>query len=193
MKPLPTEFFAADAVSVARDLLGRQLLSVVDGETTGGVIIETEAYVGEQDTACHASRGCTPRTQVMYGPPGRYYVYLIYGMYHMLNIVTASEGTPEAVLIRALHPQQGKAVMCARRGGQCGQNLTNGPGKLCQALAVDKRFNSLPVTHPELYLLPGEPPDPVCILSTPRIGIGYASEADQRKLWRFLLRSSRGQ
>jgi len=184
---LQASFFARETVSVARALLGKRLVRMLDGQRLAGIITETEAYVGEQDTACHASRGCTPRTRVMYGPPGHYYVYLIYGMHHMLNIVTAAEGEPEAVLIRALHPEEGVARMGELRGGAASRNLANGPGKLCQALAIDRTLNGLSVESDALWLEAGAPVAEGQILTSPRIGIGYASEADQRRHWRFHL------
>lgn len=182
---LKRSFFARDTVTVARDLLGRRLVRNLDGERLSGLIVETEAYVGESDTACHASRGCTPRTRVMYGPPGHYYVYLIYGMYHMLNIVTAAEGQPEAVLIRALWPQEGVARMRELRGGVSPKRLADGPGKLCQALAIDRRLNGEPVDGDELWLEQGVVVPEEKVLTSPRIGIGYASEEDQARHWRF--------
>ena len=184
---LEAAFFARDTVSVARDLLGRRLVRRLDGERLSGIIVETEAYVGEQDTACHASRGCTPRTRVMYGPPGHYYVYLIYGMYHMLNIVTAREGEPEAVLLRALVPVEGVARMQANRKGAPLRQLANGPGKLCQALAIDRALNGLSVESDRLWLEEGVAVPPERILTSPRVGIDYASEEDRQRHWRFHL------
>lgn len=164
-----------------------RLVRNIDGLRLGGIITETEAYVGESDTACHAARGRTARTQVMYGHPGHYYVYLIYGMYHMLNIVTAEEHQPEAVLIRALHPQQGLEQMRANRKGAPLSQLTNGPGKLCQALAIDRRLNGLSVTSGELWLERAEAVPETKIRTAPRVGIGYASTADQQRHWRYIL------
>ncbi len=184
---LKASFFARDTVTVARDLLGRRLVRRLDGERLSGIICETEAYVGEADTACHASRGCTPRTRVMYGPPGHYYVYLIYGMYHMLNIVTAAEGEPEAVLLRALFPEEGVETMRANRRGAPLRQLVNGPGKLCQALAIDRSLNGLSVESGELWLEEGVAVSPEQVLTSPRVGIGYASTEDQRRHWRFHL------
>ena len=184
---LSREFFAFDAVTVARDLLGKTLLRRQQGRLVGGIIVETEAYLGEEDTACHASRGCTPRTQVMYGPAGHYYVYLIYGMYHMLNIVTGEEGHPQAVLVRALRPVLGVERMAARRGGVPEKHLCDGPGKLCQALAIDRSFNGLAVDGGDLWLEDAPPVDDAGISAGPRVGIGYASEEDQQRPWRFVL------
>ena len=186
--PLPREFFARDAVTLARDMLGKQLLRRHRGQILGGIIVETEAYLGEEDTACHASRGRTPRTEVMYGPAGHYYVYLIYGMYHMLNIVTGQEGHPQAVLVRALRPGVGVEQMTALRGGVAEKRLCDGPGKLCQALAIDKSFNGLPVDGADLWLEDASSVDNASISTGPRVGIGYASNIDQQRPWRFILR-----
>ncbi len=184
---LTCDFFARDTVTVARELLGRRLVRNRDGERLSGIIVETEAYVGESDTACHASRGCTPRTRVMYGPPGHYYVYFIYGMYFMLNIVTAAEGEPEAVLIRGLLPQEGVERMRELRSGAPLKRLADGPGKLCQALAIDRALNGVSVESEALWLEQGIEVPPERILTSPRVGIGYASEEDQRRHWRFHL------
>ncbi len=184
---LEQDFFARDTVTVARDLLGRLLVRNLNGERLSGLIVETEAYVGESDTACHASRGRTPRTQVMYGPPGHYYVYLIYGMYHMLNIVTAAEGQPEAVLIRALLPVEGVERMRKLRGGAPLKRLADGPGKLCNALAIDRALNGKPVEGKTLWLEEGVSVPSEKVVASPRVGIGYATEEDQARLWRFQL------
>jgi DNA-3-methyladenine glycosylase len=189
MNRLGQDFFSRDAVTLARDLLGRRLLRSYRGHVLGGIIVETEAYLGEEDTACHASRGCTPRTKVMYGPPGHYYVYLIYGMYHMLNIVTGAEGYPQAVLMRALHPVEGIEHMRELRGGAIENRLSDGPGKLCQALSIGRDLNGVAVDGNELWLEAGQPPGDQVVIAAPRIGIGYASREDQEKPWRFMLRA----
>ncbi len=187
MSRLSEDFFARDAPGVARDLLGKSLYRRHDGQVLGGVIVETEAYLGEEDSACHAARGCTPRTRVMYGAAGHYYVYLIYGMYHMLNIVTGEEGHPQAVLIRALRPVAGRDLMRQLRGGVTDRNLCNGPGKLCQALAIDRDFNALSVQSPSLWLEDAPAVSARRIQTGPRVGIGYAREEDQQRPWRFVL------
>ena len=144
----------------------------VDRRYRLGRIVEAEAYIGEDDLACHASHGRTPRTQVMYGPPGRAYVYFIYGMYHCLNVVTEREGHPAAVLIRALEPCEGRDLMRLRRPGRPDRELTNGPGKLCLALDIDKRLNGVDLTaHDGLFLEVGEPVDEPRIEASPRIGL----------------------
>ncbi|WP_456418436.1 DNA-3-methyladenine glycosylase [Thiolapillus sp.] len=187
MSRLTRDFFARDAVTVARDLLGKSLLRSHGGEILGGIIVETEAYLGEEDSACHAAKGRTPRTQVMYGAAGHYYVYLIYGMYHMLNIVTGAQDHPQAVLIRALRPVRGMGIMQELRGGVAEKRLCDGPGKLCQALAIDRELNARPVESSALWLNDAPSPGEKRIMAAPRVGIGYASEEDQRRLWRFVL------
>lgn len=189
---LSSDFFARPTLTVARELLGQRLVRQVDGQRLSGIIVETEAYIGPGDTACHASKGRTPRTEVMFGPPGRAYVYLIYGMYHMLNLVTEAEGFPAAVLIRALEPVEGVAHMQSRRQSARPDNLTNGPGKLCRALAIDLGLNNWPVTSGEsLWLEPGAPIAPAGIAAGPRIGINYARPEDRAAPWRFWIQGSR--
>lgn len=168
--PLPLSFYGRGARTVARELLGTIL--VRHGPVPGiGRIVETEAYLGEHDMASHARFGRTGRTEVMYGPPGRSYVYLIYGMYHMLNVVCAAEGDPQAVLIRAIEPLSGI------------EGRVDGPGKLTRALAIDRSHNAMPLTAAPLSIHGGE----ACreVLVTPRIGIDYAGEWREAPL-RFL-------
>ncbi|WP_456405309.1 DNA-3-methyladenine glycosylase [Thiolapillus sp.] len=190
MNRLERDFFARDSVTVARELLGKILLRCYRGEILGGIIVETEAYLGEEDSACHASKGCTPRTQVMYGAAGHYYVYLIYGMYHMLNIVTGEPGHPQAVLIRALQPVRGLQLMGELRGGVADKKLCDGPGKLCQALAIDRGLNGMAVESGELWLEDAWLPRECSISAGPRVGIGYASKKDRQKPWRFIAKCS---
>jgi DNA-3-methyladenine glycosylase len=135
-------FFSRDPRTVAEELLGAILVSTVDGERAAGLIVETEAYLGVGDPGSHAStRGVTERNRVMYGEPGSVYVYFTYGMHHMLNLVAEPEGTAGAVLVRALEPLAGIDGMTARRAGRAGAELTNGPGKVAQALGVDLSDN----------------------------------------------------
>lgn len=137
VRPLPASFFERDTVTVARDLLGKVLVSRVGETVTGGRIVETEAYLGPGDPGSHAFRGITPRTSVMFGPPARAYVYFTYGNHHMLNLITERDGVAGGVLIRAIEPQLGVEEMERRRGGRPARELTNGPGKLAAALGVD--------------------------------------------------------
>lgn len=159
-------FFRRPALEVAQELLGCHLVhSGPEGELRGR-IVEVEAYIGTHDLACHASKGRTPRTEVMFGPPGRAYVYLVYGMHHCFNVVTGPEGEAAAVLIRALEPIHGLAPNVP----------TNGPGRLCKAMGIDRRHNALPLNAPPLWLECGLPVAPSAVAQGPRIGVDYAGE-----------------
>jgi DNA-3-methyladenine glycosylase len=153
---LDSSFFQRDAPEVARDLLGCLLISRIGGEnvTTSGIIVETEAYLGERDPGSHASKGRTPRTEPMFGEPGRAYVYLIYGRYYLLNVVTQPVGTASAVLIRALEPVEGIETMKERRKCQNLKDLTTGPGKLTQALGITIEHNTLDLTKDLVWIEP---------------------------------------
>jgi len=188
---LERSFFERPTLVVARDLLGRTLVRSVGRECLGGRIVEVEAYVGEEDTACHASSGRTPRNAVMYGPPGFAYVYFTYGMHWMLNVVTEREGFPAAVLLRAIEPEIGLQAIRRRRRGRSDNELTSGPARLCQALGITGAQNGADlVAGSELYLEAGEPVDPGDVVQTPRIGIAYAEPKDRDAPWRFLVRTS---
>ena len=138
-------FFNRDTLTVAMDLLGKRLVRYSWGQRLSGMVMETEAYRGADDSASHAFRGQTPRNAVMFGPAGMAYVYLVYGMHHMLNVTTEAHGTPGAVLLRAVEPLEGIDRMTELRGGS-GRGLADGPGKLCQALAVDLSLRGMDVT-----------------------------------------------
>ena len=138
---IPRSFYEQTTLDVARQLLGKYLVRKHSDGTTIGRIVETEAYVGPEDKACHASKGRTPRTKIMFGQAGYAYVYLVYGFHHMLNIVTESVDFPAAVLIRAVEPVQGVALMQVRRKNETLRNLASGRGKLCQAFAIDRALN----------------------------------------------------
>lgn len=141
---LPESFFARPTERVARELLGKVLVTRIDDAVTAGMIVETEAYLGANDPGSHAStKGITARNSVMFGPPAHAYVYFTYGNHHMLNLVAEDENTAGAVLVRAVEPLAGESVMAARRGGRFGVELTNGPGKVAQAFGVDLRHNGL--------------------------------------------------
>jgi DNA-3-methyladenine glycosylase len=176
VRALPRTFYDRETETVARDLLGMHLAHRVDGVLRVGRIVETEAYLGTHDLAAHSSRGRTPRTEVMFGPPGHAYVYLIYGMHHCLNVVTEAEGYPAAVLIRALEPCEGIDAP------------TSGPGRLCCALGVDRRHDRADLTAPPLYLAAGERPAGRAVAG-PRVGVPYAGDW-ALKPWRFYLRDS---
>ncbi len=196
MELLPRDFYDRDTVAVARDLLGKRLVRVLPG---GGRLIgritETEAYVGRMDKACHAyGYKRTPRTETLFAPPGTAYIYLIYGMYHCLNLVTEPEGEPCAVLIRGARAVENGDMIAQNRFGRKRSELTvyqeknflNGPGKLCRGFALTRAQNGLDVTDPggELYVCGG--PAPEKIFTGKRIGIDYAEEAADY-LWRFYL------
>jgi DNA-3-methyladenine glycosylase len=189
---LGVEFFARSTLTVARELLGQHLVCQVEGQRLTGLIVETEAYIGQEDSACHCSKGRTPRTEVMFGPAARTYVYLIYGMYHMLNLVTEPEGFPAAVLIRAVEPLEGLAAMRSRRPRVSKTiDLTNGPGKLCRALGIDSNLHNWNVSlGQKLWLEPGHPLPDAAVATGPRIGITYARPEDQAAPWRFWLRGN---
>jgi DNA-3-methyladenine glycosylase len=160
---LPPEWFARDTLVVASELLGKLLVRTLpSGEVRSGRLVEVEAYLGPDDLAAHSARGLTPRTRVMYGPPGHAYVYLIYGMYHCLNFVTRPEGQPQAILVRALEPQSGTA--------RC-----SGPGLVCRALEIDRSLNGAPLMPPDLYVA-DDGFVPRRVHRTPRIGVDYAGK-----------------
>jgi len=172
--PLPREFYGQDTRAAAQKLLGQLVLRrLPTGETLSGIIVETEAYLTD-DPACHAYRGQTPRNSAMFGPPGHAYVYFTYGLHMMLNLVCAPQGVAEAVLIRALEPVEGVELMRLNRGGMAEtRQLTNGPGKLAQALALTRlSHNEADVTDPagELMILPNDS-SPFATVTTTRIGI----------------------
>ena len=158
-------------------MLGTVLECTTPHGKASGIIVETEAYVGEHDAACHAAAGRTRRTEPLYGPPGISYVYFIYGVHWCFNAVTRAEGLPSAVLVRAIQPLTGERLMRERRGPRVsGVNLTNGPGKLCAALGIDGSLNGLSLQRGVLVLRAGEvvPDDQVVV--TPRIGITKAAD-----------------
>ena len=180
---LPASFYNRPTPEVARDLLGARLVRILDGERLAGVIVECEAYVGEEDLACHASHGKTPRTAVMYGPAGHAYVYFTYGMHWMLNAVTERDGFPAAVLLRAILPLEGGQTMAARRNGRD----TLGPAKLTQALGIDGRLNGVDLgsTSSGLWVERGEPIAGEDVRRGPRVGLFTVPEPWKSLPWRF--------
>ena len=175
-KLLPRTYFNRPTLTVARSLIGKYLVRGNAKGTIAGKIIEVEAYIGPKDKACHASKGRTPRTDVLFGPPGMSYVYLIYGMHHCLNVVTEREEFPAAVLIRAVEVD-GK--------------LIDGPGRLCLALAIDRSLNRLDMTSGDSLWFEdrGANVPRAAVSAFPRIGVDYAKEW-AKKLWRFRLRTA---
>jgi DNA-3-methyladenine glycosylase len=170
---LPRGFFERPTTLVARELLGKVL---VHGRVAG-MIVETEAYLGLDDQASHASRGPTNRNRVMFGPPGHAYVYFIYGMYECVNAVTEPDGTPGAVLIRAVEPLCGIETMRRRREmAHRIEDLASGPGKLTIALGITRRLNRADLTAGELTVREWRGAPPLEIDVTPRVGIRYAAD-----------------
>ncbi|NOX97004.1 MAG: DNA-3-methyladenine glycosylase [Nitrospirae bacterium] len=175
MKTLPREFYERDTIDVAHKLLGKVLVHDSKEGPTAGKIVEVEAYLGENDPASHASRGITPRNKIMFGQPGLAYVYFVYGNHFLFNAVTEQEGKAGAVLIRALEPLQGIELMWERRKCRDKKMLTNGPGKLAQALGITKKQNGSDLTGGTLRILNGRE-EKFKIVSAPRIGIKKGSE-----------------
>ena len=175
-------------MDVAKQLLGKYLVRRHPDGVRAGRIVETEAYIGPQDLACHAARGRTPRTEVMFGPAGHAYVYFIYGMYHMLNLVTEAKDYPAAVLIRAIEPVRGVALMKQRRRTDTVCALASGPGKLCQAFDIDRALNGADLCGKMLYVDDSGEPAPQFQTSA-RIGVDYAREWKDKPL-RFYVRGS---
>ena len=181
------DFYDRDTEIVSRELLGAILECKTADGIASGMIVETEAYVGEHDAACHAAAGRTRRTEPLYGPPGNAYVYFIYGMHWCINAVTRAEGLPSAVLIRALEPLSGIPLMRRRRPkARSDRDLTNGPGKLCAALGIDRHMNALPLQRYPVVIRAGEAVKESEVAITPRIGITQAAD------WplRFLVRDN---
>jgi DNA-3-methyladenine glycosylase len=187
---LSRAFFAQPTLTIARQLLGKRLVRLEGEHRLSGYITEVEAYRGETDLGCHAKAGRTPRTQVMYGPPGHAYVYFTYGMHWMLNFVTEAEGFPAAVLLRGIYPVEGRTVIAERRKGQPPALWTNGPAKICQALAIDQRFNGADLCTPEanLYIENGLPILDVSVTIGPRVGLYTVPEPWKSIPWRFLVK-----
>jgi DNA-3-methyladenine glycosylase len=182
---LRRDFFNRETETVSRDLLGTILECRTSEGVASGIIVETEAYIGEHDLACHAAAGRTRRTEPLYGPPGNAYVYFIYGMHWCINAVTRAEGLPSAVLIRALEPLEGLDLMRRRRPkARTDRDLTNGPGKVCAALGIDRRMNGLPLQHYPLVVRAGRKVKDSDVDITPRIGITQAADWPLRYLIR---------
>ncbi|MGD9054291.1 MAG: DNA-3-methyladenine glycosylase [Desulfobacterales bacterium] len=185
MTILKHDFYVRDTRVVASELLGKKLVRRYKGRLISGLICETEAYLGVSDSACHAYRRKTERNAVMFGRAGVAYVYFVYGMHYLLNIVTEAEQDPCAVLIRGLVPIDGIKDMQRHRGATA-KDLTNGPAKLCQALAVDKALNGWNLTTGRKLWVEEQTSLPQQLIRTgPRIGIDYARPADRHAALRF--------
>lgn len=170
MQRLPRDFYTRDTVTVARDLLGKTLVHHVEGRPRMARIVEVEAYLGPSDLAAHSSKGLTPRTRAMFGPPGHAYVYLIYGMHHCMNVVTEPEGSGTGVLLRAVEPLANV------------QGNTKGPGLLTRALGIDLSHYGHDLCSDELHLLASESDPAPEIVSRPRVGVAYAQEWAEKPL-----------
>lgn len=177
LAPLPRQFYDRGAATVARALLGMHLVHVVDGVPRIGRIVETEAYLGPHDLASHSSRGRTPRTEVMFGPPGHAYVYLIYGMYWCMNAVVQREGKAAAVLLRALEPVRNL------------EGRTQGPGLLCRAMGIGKPNHGQDLLGESLFITAPPAPPPIRVVRAARIGVDYAGHWAARPL-RFFVRDN---
>jgi DNA-3-methyladenine glycosylase len=174
---LPRRFYDRDTILVARELLGKYLVHVSQGVARIGRIVEVEAYLGPHDLAAHSARGRTARTEVMFGPPGHAYVYLIYGMHCCMNVVTQEEGHASAVLLRAVEPVQNI------------EGRTSGPGLLCRAMGIDRRLNAHDLLSDDFYIAARSGEAPVTIVKRPRIGVDYAGHWAKRLL-RFYVKGS---
>ena len=194
MKPvkgevLSSEFYGRpDVVQISKDLLGKVLCTYFEDTLTAGVITETEAYCGRNDKACHANDGTrTQRTEVMYGEPGHSYVYLCYGIHHLFNVVTNEAGLADAVLIRGIRPVDGVSLMKERRDLASQKTLSDGPGKLTQALGIKTSMSGCSLMEPPVWIEDrGISIDDNNIKATRRIGIDYAGK-DALREWRFVL------
>jgi len=176
---LTRAFYAQDdCAQVAQQLLNKILVVNHQGTLQAGRIVETEAYLGPKDLAAHSARGRTPRTQVMFGPPGHAYVYLIYGIHHCMNVVTEADGHGAAVLLRALEPVQNL------------DDNTRGPGRLCKAMGIDLAFYGHDLCGNSLYIAHSDNPVPISIAARPRVGVDYAGEWADKPL-RFYIKDNR--
>lgn len=186
---LRESFFSRDTLRVARELVGKRLVRLEGNQRISGIILETEAYRGEEDLACHCRSGRTPRTEIMYGPAGRAYIYLIYGVYWLLNFVTETEGSPGAVLIRAIAPREGRSTIAQRRGEQPEIRWTDGPGKVSIALGIDGSLNGINTcaSQAQIFVEDGEVLDPELISTGPRVGLESVPEPWRSIPWRFVV------
>lgn len=177
MKKLGRAFYNRDTVIVARELLGKYLVHVSRGIERIGRIVEDEAYLGPHDLAAHSAKGLTPRTKVMFGPPGYAYVYMIYGMYFCMNVVTEPEGHASAVLLRAIEPV--KSVT----------GRTQGPGLLCKSMEIDTRLNAHDLLSNDFYIADRLNNEQLVIVNRPRVGVAYAKHWQRRHL-RFYIKGN---
>lgn len=187
-KRLTREFYDRPTVDVTRELLGKRLVRVENGVRIAGIITEAEAYCGEEDLGCHAKAGLTPRTAPMYGPPGWTFVYFTYGMHWMLCFVTCAAGEPEAILVRAIIPTEGVEKIAERRGKQPRKVWTDGPGKLTQAMGIDKQDNNKDMmrSNADIFVEDALDIPDTYVTETPRIGLYSVPEPWKSIPWRFM-------
>ncbi len=186
-RKLERDFFTQPTSQVARQLLGARLVRMDGDRRLSGTIVETEAYRGEEDLGCHARAGLTPRTRVMYGPPGHAYIYFTYGMHWMLNFVTEEIGFPAAVLIRAVIPIEGQETIAARRAGQPPHLWTNGPAKLCQAFGIHGELNGIDlcIAPAQIFVEHGQLIPDSSVTIGPRVGLNNVPEPWKSIPWRY--------
>jgi DNA-3-methyladenine glycosylase len=177
MQKLPRAFYDRDTILVAKELLGKFLVHHSRGVKRVGKIVEVEAYLGPHDLAAHSAKGRTKRTEIMFGPPGHAYVYLIYGMYHCMNVVTEREGHASAVLLRAIEPVENV------------EGRTCGPGLLCRAMKIDRRLNAHDLLSENFYIAAPEKSELFSTVKRPRIGVDYAKHWAKRHL-RFYIKDN---
>ena len=177
MQKLPRDFYERDTITVARELLGKYLVHISRGVERIGRIVEVEAYLGPHDLAAHSSKGKTKRTKVMFGPAGHAYVYMIYGMYRCMNVVTEPEGHASAVLLRAVEPVKNI------------DGRTQGPGLLCKAMHIDLRLNGHNLLSDDFHIAANPMAEPLAIVKRPRVGVAYAGHW-ARRLLRFYIRGN---
>ena len=198
LKKLTREFYNRDATIVAKELLGKLLVHEFEGKRLSAIIVETEAYMGINDKAAHSYGGRrTQRVEVMYGDAGYAYVFMVYGKNYCFNTVTRETGNPQAVLIRAVEPVEGIELMAQYRFGKPikvltkpqEKGLTNGPGKLCEALAINRSLNGVDLCGSEIYIEDNKKPK-TDIVETTRVGIEYAEEAKYYN-WRFYIKDNK--
>jgi len=177
MKKLARSFYDRDTIVVAKELLGKYLVHISEGVELIGKIVEVEAYLGPHDLAAHSSKGLTERTKIMFGPPGHAYVYMIYGMYFCMNVVTERESHASAVLLRAIEPVRNV------------EGQTQGPGRLCRAMRIDRKLNGHDLLSDDFYIAAPTESKPLTVVKRPRIGVDYAKHW-ARRLLRFYIKGN---
>jgi DNA-3-methyladenine glycosylase len=183
---LSGEYYLQPTLEIARDLLGKIIVRRYRGKFIAGRIVETEAYIGEDDPACHASVGMTKRNRVMYLAGGHAYVYFTYGMHYCFNVVTEEEGFPAAVLIRAVEPVYGIDLMKKNRGLSSIFSLTNGPAKFCEAFGIDLKFNGESLLGNRIFIIESQDREKFEVRQSPRIGVKTGLD----KKWRFFIKDN---